>query len=285
MTELQTLMTGIAFGESPRWHDRRLWFADWGAQEIIAVDQEGHSEVIVKVAFPSFPMCFDWLADDRLAIVSAREGRVVRLDLDGSLVTHVSLAGLSEPGHPWNEIVVDGRGNAYVNNAGFEFPGGAFAPGTIALITASGKTRQVATDVAFPNGMAVSADNSTLICAESYGRCLTAFEIAADGSLSGGRTWADLGDGVPDGICIDRDGAVWYADVPNQRCTRVAEGGEVLDRIELDRGCFACMLGGERGDTLFLVATEWNGPEQMAGGARTGQLLSSPAPAPGAGWP
>jgi sugar lactone lactonase YvrE len=200
MPELQTLITGIAFGESPRWHDDRLWFCDWGAQEVVAVDLEGRSEVIVRVGFPSFPMCIDWLPDGRLLIVSARDGLLLRREPDGSLVTHADLSGLSEKGHPWNEIVVDGRGNAYINNQGFDFPGGEFAPGMIALLTPDGSSRQVADGVAFPNGMVVTPDNSTLIVAESYGNKLTAFEIAADGSLSDGRVWAHLDDGVPDGI-------------------------------------------------------------------------------------
>jgi sugar lactone lactonase YvrE len=285
MTELQTLISGIAFGESPRWHQGRLWFADWGAQELIAADLDGNSEVMMRVGFPSFPMCFDWLADGRLLVVSAREGLILRRESDGSLVTHADLAGLAAKRHPWNEIVVDGRGNAYVNNQGFDFPGGEFAPGTIALLAADGSARQVAGGIEFPNGMAVTADNATLICAESYGRRLTAFEIGADGRLSDGRVWADLGDGVPDGICVDEDGAVWYGDVPNKRCVRVREGGEVLQSIALDRGCFACALGGADRSTLFMVATEWRGTEQMADGRRTGQVLTAAAPAPGAGWP
>jgi sugar lactone lactonase YvrE len=283
--EVQTLLTGIAFGESPRWHDDRLWFSDWGAQEVVAVDLEGNSEVIIRVGFPSFPMCIDWLADGRLLIVSARDGLLLRREPDGSLVTHADLSGLAEKQHPWNEIVVDGRGNAYINNQGFEFPGGKFAPGTIALLTPDGAARQVADGIAFPNGMAVTPDNQTLIVAESYGNKLAAFDIAGDGGLSNRRVWADLGGGVPDGICLDAEGAVWYADVPNKRCVRVREGGQVLQTIELDRGCFACMLGGVDSRTLFLVATEWRGTEHMAEGARTGQVLTVEAPAPGAGWP
>ena len=252
----QTLMTGVAFGESPRWHGGRLWFADWGAQEIIAVDPAGNSEVVVRVGFPSFPMCFDWLPDGRLLIVSAREGLLLRREPDGSLATHADLTGVAEKGHPWNEIVVDGRGSAYINNQGFEFPGGEFAPGTIAVLTPDGSVRQVADGMAFPNGMAITPDNSTLICAESYGQRLTSFDIAADGSLANRRTWADLGEGVPDGICLDQEGATWYGDVPNKRCVRVREGGEVLQTIDLDRGCFACMLGGAGRSTLFLMTTE-----------------------------
>jgi sugar lactone lactonase YvrE len=285
VTELQTLMTDIAFGESPRWHDDRLWFADWGAQQVIAVDLDGASEVMVQVDFPSFPMCIDWLPDGRLLIVSGRDGLLLRREPDGALVTHADLSTLAGKAHPWNEIVVDGRGNTYVNNQGFDFPGGEFAPGTIALLTPDGVARQVADGIAFPNGMAVTPDNATLICAESYGKRLTAFDIDADGGLSNQRVWADLGDGVPDGICVDAEGAVWYADVPNKRCVRVAEGGEVLQTIELDRGGFSCALGGRDRRTLFIVAQEWGGTAKMRGGPRTGEVLTVETAIPGAGWP
>ena len=281
MPELQTLITGIVFGESPRWHDDRLWFSDWGAQEVVAVNLEGKSEVIVRM--PSFPFCIDWLPDGRLLIVSARDRLLLRREPDGSLVTHADLSSLSD--HPWNDIVVDGRGNAYIGNTGFDFPGGEFAPGILALVTPDGSVRQVADGVAFPNGIVVTPDNSTLILAESYGNGLTAFDIAADGTLSNQRVWADLDGGVPDGICLDAESAVWFRDVPNKRCVRVREGGEVLQTIDLDRGCFACMLGGVDRRTLFLVTREWPGPASMAEGARTGQVLTAPAPTPGAGWP
>jgi sugar lactone lactonase YvrE len=283
LSQLQVLLSGIAFGESPRWHDARLWFSDWGAQEVVAVDLEGTTEVMLAVDFRSFPMCIDFLPDGRLLIVSGREGLLLRREADGSLRTYADLSSLSS--HPWNDIVVDGRGNAYVNEAGFEFPGGEFAPGTIAVVTPDGSARRVADGLAFPNGMAVTPDNATLICAESYGKKLTSFDIASDGSLSDGRVWADLGDGVPDGICVDAEGAVWYGDVPNMRCVRVREGGEVLQTVELDRGCFACMLGGLDDSTLFMVAQDWRGAERMRDGGRTGQVLTVPAPAAGAGWP
>lgn len=283
--EPQLLISGLAFGESPRWHEGRLWVSDWGAQEIIAIDLQGNREVMAQVHFPSFPMCIDWLPDGRLLIISAREGLLLRREPDGSLVTHADLSGLAERGHPWNEIVVDGRGNIYINNQGFDFPGGEFAPGKIALLKPDGSARQVAGDIAFPNGMAITPDNKTLIIAESYGNRLTAFDIAADGGLSNRRVWAALGDGAPDGICLDTEGAVWYGDVPNKRCVRVREGGQVLQTIDLDRGCFACMLGGAGRRTLFMVATEWRGTSSMADGSRTGQVLVMDAPAAGTGWP
>jgi sugar lactone lactonase YvrE len=143
----------------------------------------------------------------------------------------------------------------------------------------------VAGGIAFPNGMAVTPDNSTLIVAESYGNRLTTFDIAADGSLANRRVWADAGDDHPDGICLDADNAVWYADVGNKHCVRVREGGQVLQTVALDRGCFACMLGGADRRTLFVMAAEWRGPEKMTGGSRTGQVLTVRAPAPGVGYP
>jgi sugar lactone lactonase YvrE len=280
----RVVLDGLAFGESPRWHEGRLWVADWAAKELIAVDGEGEAEVMLRLGSSPFqPICFDWLPDGRVLVVSSRDGLLLRQEPDGSLATHADLRSLSKYG--WNEVVVDGRGNAYVNEAGFEFPGGEFAPGTVALVTPDGAARRVASGVAFPNGMAVTPDNRTLIVAESYANKLTGFEIAADGGLSEGRVWADLGDGVPDGICIDADGAVRYADVPNKRCVRVREGGEVLETVERDRGCFACMLGGPDRRTLFIVATEWGGTETMGSGARTGQLLAVEVPVGGAGWP
>ena len=276
-------MTGLAFGESPRWRGGRLWFSNWGASEIVAMDPDGKSEVMVRLPFETFPFSIDWLPDGQLLIVSGGEGRLLRLGPNRSLVTHADLSGLSA--HPWNEIVVDGRGNAYINSIGFDFPAGEFAPGIVALVTPDGSVRQVADGVAFPNGMVVTPDNTTLILAESYGKRLTAFDIAADGSLSKGRVWANLDDGYPDGICLDAEGAIWYGDVPNKRCVRVREGGEVLQTVDLDHGCFACMLGGVDDKTLFMVVAEWGGAANMAGGRRTGQVLSVAAPAPRAGWP
>jgi sugar lactone lactonase YvrE len=282
-SEAQVLMSGLVFGEQPRWHEERLWFSDWGTQEVIAVDVEGNSDVILQG--PSFPLCVDWLPDGRLLVVSAREGLLLRREPDGSLVTHGDLTGVSDP-PAGNELVVDGRGNAYVNGGGFDLMAGEeFAPGIVALVTPDGSARQVADGIEFPNGMLVTPDDSTLIVAESYAKRLTAFDIAADGGLSNRRVWADLDDGVPDGICMDAENAVWYADVPNRRCVRVREGGEVLRTIELDRGCFACALGGPDRRTLFMMATEWNGPANMFEGPRTGQVLTVRAAAPGAGRP
>jgi sugar lactone lactonase YvrE len=277
---MRILLDGVAFPESPRWHDGRLWFSDWMAHQVIALDEHGATEVITEV--DAFPFSIDWLPDGQMLITAGR--RLLRLNPDGTLATHTDLSKLTRYG--LNEIVVDGRGYVYVNGPGFDMMGGEEPkPGTIAVVTPDGGARQAADGVAFPNGMAVTPDGSTLIVADSYGRELTAFDVGGDGSLSNRRVWADLGEGTPDGICVDVEGAVWYADVPNRRCVRVAEGGELLDTVEVDRGCFACMLGGGDGRTLFIAAQEWRGPEAIGEGPRTGQVLAMEAPAPHAGYP
>jgi len=283
MPELRTLMSGLVFGEQPRWHEGRLWFSDWGRQQVIAVDPGGNSEVVLRGA--SFPLCVDWLPDGSLLVVSARDGLLLRREHDGSLVTHGDLKTASDP-PAINELVVDGRGNAYVNGGGFDMMAGEpFAPGVIALVAPDGSARQVAGGLAFPNGMLVMPGGSTLIVAESYAKRLTAFDIDPGGGLSNRRVWADLGDGVPDSICADDQNAVWYADVPNRRCVRVREGGQVLETIGLDRGCFACALGGTHGTTLFMLAQQWSGPQNMFTGPPSGLVLTTEAPAPRAGWP
>jgi sugar lactone lactonase YvrE len=270
-------MSGIAFGESARWHDGRLWFTDWVAGEVMSVDLEGRSRIEFKAPFPSIPMCIDF-AEAGPLVVSTSEGLIYRLQADGALTVHADLKPV--PSMNWNEILVDGRGNIYVNGGGTDPAAG----GIIAVVTPGGPARQVAEAIAFPNGMAVTPDNATLIVAESYARRLTAFDITPDGGLSNRRVWADLGDGAPDGICVDADGAVWYADVPNKRCVRVREGGEVLQTVEAGRGCFSCVLGGPRGHTLFIVGQEWRGFEHMADGPRTGRVLTVDVEVPGVGF-
>ena len=278
------LLTGLVVGESPRWHEGRLWFCNWGAQEIVAVDLQGASEVIARSP-TSAGYSIDWLPDGRL-LVTGQE--LLRREVDGSLVRHADLSSLSRAG--WNEIVVDGRGHVYVNSVGFHFGQEAFRPGLIALVAPDGSGRQVADDLAFPNGMVITPDNKTLIVAESFAGRLTAFDIAPDGSLSNRRLWADVGGpGSGDGICLDAEGAVWCSVVHegSPACLRVREGGQVLDRIPLERACFACMLGGEDGRTLFMLVAEWRGIEHMESmfRSRTGQVLTARASAPHAGRP
>ena len=273
---VEIFATGLRMGESPRWHDGRLWVCDWVAGEVLSYDEQGDRRV--ELAMTGLPFSVDWLPDGRTVLTS--NTGVVTADEDGTLTPY------GATGQGWNEIVVDPAGNTFVNAAGFDLMGGEKPkPGFVWVVRPDGSSELVADEVWFPNGMAVTDDGSTLIVAESYGHCLAAFDIGERGTLSGRRTWADLGDAAPDGICLDTEGAVWYADVPHRRCVRVAEGGEVLEVVEADRGCFACMLGGADGRTLFVVATQWGGTSGIGQGEPTGQVLTHRAPAPHAGRP
>jgi sugar lactone lactonase YvrE len=280
LSDVKTLMTGLVVGESPRWRDDRLWFVNWAAQEIRTLDSLGNSEVVARGPVPA-GYCIDFLHDGRLLVTS--HDRLLRREPDGSLVTH---ADLSAVGKGWNEVTVDGRGRIYVNSVGFNFGQEEFRPGTIAVIEPDGTARQVADNIMFPNGMVITPDNSTLVIAESWAQKLTAFDIEADGSLSGRRVWAQVSG---DGICMDAEGAIWCSGVSGgtPECLRVREGGEVLERLVLDRACFACMLGGKDGKTLFLMTAEWRGVERMGElfSSQTGQVQSIEVAVPHAGRP
>ena len=287
MSEPHLLANDLVIGESARWHDGRVWLSNWGAQEILAFDLEGKREVVTRVP-TTLPFSIDWLPDGQLLVVAGPEQRLLRQEPDGSLIDHADMSGL--PGG-MNEIVVDGRGTIYVNGGNDFYPDEGVAPGFIAAITPDGVVRQVAGDIAFPNGMAVTDDNSTLIIAESFAGKLTAFDISEDGGLDNRRTFADV---LADGICMDAEGAVWtpswYDNGPC--CLRVAEGGEVLDRVPLRQAGFACALGGPEGRTLFMLSADWHMGEdfkdnlqRLTEGRRTGQLHTTTVAVPSAGWP
>jgi sugar lactone lactonase YvrE len=264
MTKL--FATGIQMGESPRWHDGRFWMCDWIAGEVLAFDSEGTREVMARV--DGLPFSIDWLPDGQLLMTTPR----------GVVIGQAQLP-YGAAGQPFNEIVVDLAGRAWVDMPGaapWEDP----KPGIVAVVLPDGTSRNVADDVWFPNGMVV-LDDEKLVVAESHADRLTAWTISDSGELIDRRLWADLGSGsAPDGICADAEGAILYASVPAQRCTRVAEGGEVLDTIDVDRGCFACMLGGDDGRTLFIVANHYG-----AAGASDGIVLTRRVTAPHAGRP
>ena len=283
---MEVLLADLGLVESPRWHDGRLWFSDWIAGEIMAVDDVGTSEVMVRHS--SLPLCFDFLPDGRLVLVSNQQRALLSLETDGRLATYADLSALSPFG--CNDIVIDGRGNAYVNSGNFDFaagpPNDSVQPGFVALVSPDGVARVVADDIAFPNGMAVTPANDTLVVADSYRHHLIGFDIATDGGLAGRRVWADLGEDAPDGICLDAGGACWYADVPHRRCVRVAEGGQVLSTLSLDRGGFACMLSRTDKPSLYVVAAQWPGAAALTTHTDwDGQVLLTPVSVPGAGWP
>src|SRR5215469_5006664 len=283
MPEPRILLSGLGIPESPRWHEGRLWFCNWIDRQVVAVDMDGTAEVMLTRDAASYPMGYsiDWLPDGRLLTTG---DKVRRQEPDGSVAVHAEQVA--------NEIVVDARGNAYVNGADFDFVGGAPPePGYIKLVTPDGTLRQVAGDIQFPNGMVITPDGRTLIIAESFAGRLTAFGIDADGGLSGRRVFAEgLG---PDGIAMDAEGAVW-AGSGGFGVARVAEGGEVLQRVELpeSRAPFAVMLGGPDRRTLFILTAEWHPADghvanldRLTNGPRTGEILALPVEVPGVGRP
>ncbi|HLZ31235.1 MAG TPA: SMP-30/gluconolactonase/LRE family protein [Chloroflexota bacterium] len=280
MNPPKVLLSGLGIPESPRWHAGRLWFCNWIERQIVAVSLDGKPEVASAKGPVSMGYSIDWQLDGRLLVTGHK---LRRQKPDGSLVT------LAE--QPCNEIVVDGRDNVYINGADFDFPGGeAPKPGYIKLFTPDGELRQVADDIHFPNGMVITPDNRTLIISESFARRLTAFDIDADGGLSNRRVFAaGLG---PDGICLDAEGAVWVG-TPDYSVVRIAEGGEVLQRVEMrqNRAPFALMLGGPDRRTLFILTVEWRPADglanlgRLANGPRTGEILTLPVTVPGTGRP
>jgi sugar lactone lactonase YvrE len=287
LAEPRVLLDGLGMGESPRWHEGRLYLSDWGTSEIVAVDLDGNSEVVGPGASGQ-GWAVNWLPDGRMLITG---NELIRVEPDGSRVRHADLSQILPYGS--SEMTVDGRGNVYVNSINFDFATGfeevltsGKAPGKIALITSDGDAREVADEIAFPNGMIVTPDNKTLIVSESFAARLSAFDIEDDGTLSNRRVWAD---GVgPDGICLDADGCVWASTAQGANdCVRIREGGEVVSSIQLDRPCFATMLGGPDRRTLFMVVNDWRGPDKIDEMIkdRTGQVLITEAPAPGVGWP
>jgi sugar lactone lactonase YvrE len=281
MTALRVLNDELVIGEGLRWHDDRLFLSDWGTRQVVAMDEDGKAEVILEL--PGFPFAVDWLPDGRMLVISGHDRKVLRRERDGTITEWVDLRPVCD--FAWSEIVVDGRGNTYVNSIGFDFMGGQQpppGPGVVALVTPDGTVRQVADGFEFPNGMVVTADDKTLVVGESYATRLTAFDIADDGSLSNRRVWAQL-EGGPDGICLDADGAIWTP--ASNTCIRVREGGEILESLDLSRMGFACTLGGADGKTLFVAQAEWKGPEHMFDEPRTGQIVTFPAPAVHAGHP
>src|SRR3954453_11214809 len=258
--------TGIQMGESPRWDEGRFWMCDWLAGEVLVFDSDGNRDVVARVQ--GLPFSIDWLPDGRL-VATTPAGLVVGPDLEP----------YAAAGTPFNEIVVDAAGRAWVDMPG-SMPWEERKPGIVSVVLPDGSSRQVADDVWFPNGMVVLGED-TLVLAESHADRLTAWTITDSCELVDRRVWADLGPGsAPDGICADAEGAIWYASVPGQRCTRVAEGGAVLDNVMADRGCFSCMLGGDDGRTLYVGAHPYG-----RNGASDGIVLVQPVDVPRAGRP
>lgn len=275
-----TILDGLCFSEGPRWHDGKLWFSDMHALWVMTVDLAGRAEKIVEV--PGHPSGLGWLPDGRLLVVSMEDRRLLRLD-PGGLTEVADLSALA-PFH-CNDMIVDRQGRAYVGNFGFDLHhGGTPTPTTLVLVEPDGRARVVADDMLFPNGTVITPDGRTMIIGESFGARLTAFDIGADGSLSNRRVWAQLERDTPDGICLDAEGAVWLASPISHSVVRVREGGEITDRITVEKQAFACMLGGPDRRTLF-ICTATDGAPETCQSLRDGRIEVVTVDVPGAGLP
>lgn len=285
------LADGLSFGEGPRWRDGRLWFSDFYDHAVKSVSPAG--DVRVEFTLDDQPSGLGWTPDGDLLVVSMTRRLVLRRGPDGRIRTHADLSGIAT----WhcNDMAVDRLGRAYVGNFGFDLDAEMAArdfesvmadhvTARLALVDVDGSVRSVAADMHFPNGTVITPDERTLIIGETFGARLTAFDIAADGSLSNRREWASVSPRLPDGICLDAEGAVWMANPTAPECVRIAEGGAVMDVIETALPCYACMLGGEDGRTLFMLTSRPARPEEADGKPR-GQIETARADVPHAGRP
>jgi sugar lactone lactonase YvrE len=279
--KLETLLDGLVFGEGPRWRGDRLWLSDMHAHTVLTVDLAGKREDVLHVA--GKPSGLGWLPDGRLLVVSMHDRRLLRRETDGALVTHADLSALA--GGDCNDMVVDARGRAFVGNFGFDFERGEKPRTTcVVRVDPDGVAHVAADEMRFPNGSVITPDGRTLVVGESFGNCLTAFTIGADGSLSGRREWAKLEGATPDGICLDAEGAIWVASPMSNELVRVREGGAVTHRIPTGRPAIACMLGGPDRRTLFaLTADSFRAEEALA--KRSARVELTRVDVPGAGFP
>jgi sugar lactone lactonase YvrE len=280
MSNTKVLLEGFSFLESPRWRDGKLWFSDFYDHRVLAMDAGGQTESVCEV--PHQPSGLGWLPDGRMLVVSMTDRRVLRLEAEG-LVEHADLSQFAT--FHCNDLVVDAEGRAYVGHFGSDLAAGGMPdPASLILVAPDGNCRVVAEDLLFPNGSVITPDGKTLIVGESFGARMTAFDIEPDGSLSNRRLWAQLEGAIPDGCCIDAEGALWVASPPTREVLRVREGGETTDRISIDQMAIACMLGGDDRRTLYvLTAPSVDGPEcETRRGAR---IESLEVEVPGAGFP
>ena len=285
MPELQTLLTGLDFGEGPRWHDGRLWFSDFYQHCVsaVTVDGEGAGEREIILEIDDHPSGLGWLPDGRMLVVAMQAKKVLRVEADGTVSEHGDLSGLATG--RCNDMVVSADGNAYVGNFGFDvFVRGTRQYATLGLVRPDGTVVGVADDLDFPNGSVITPDGGTLIVGETIGRRYTAFDIGPDGALDRRRVWAQFDDLGPDGCTLDAEGAIWVANAYGTDVARVREGGEIADRVDVGQGTYACALGGDDGRTLFLLSADSSNEAEIAGQG-TGVIRTMRVDVPHAGLP
>ncbi len=277
---IRTLVTGLAFAEGPRWHEDRLWFSDMHDHHVMTVDADGTTHRHFEV--PNRPSGLGWMPDGRLLVVSMVDRKLL-VRQGEALVPHADLSALAR--FHCNDMVVDARGGAYVGNFGFDLDARETpCPTELIRVEPDGSARIVADEMRFPNGAVITPDGGTLIVGESFGGCLTAFPIQANGDLGERRTFAQLEGAVPDGICLDQEGAIWVSSPVSNEFLRVRDGGEVTERLAVDRQAIACMLGGPARRTLYMLVSETTHPEESVA-KRSAQILTTEVEVAGAGLP
>jgi sugar lactone lactonase YvrE len=289
MADTDVLTDGLFFGEGPRWRDGRLWFSDFYDHAVKSVDLSGSIRTELKLE--DQPSGLGWLPDGRLLVVSMRARSVLRLDKNG-LAVHADICHLTA--HLCNDMVVDREGFAWVGNFGFDLDaeiedrGGevfkTHPTANLVRVDPDGNVCVAAPDLHFPNGTVITADGATLIVAETLAGRLTAFTINADKSLSDRRTWAEIERAAPDGICLNSQNEIWVANAAAPEILRVAQGGEIRQRVTTHQPCYACMLGGIDGKTLFAL-TAASSDHRLASAGRTGRVETFRVNTPAAGWP
>src|ERR1700731_4452408 len=281
MAATKLLLDGLMFPEGPRWHDGKLWFSDMHAHKVMTVDLNGRVETVCEV--PAWPSGLGWLPDGRLLIVSMTDRKLLRLDTDG-LKVHADIFKLAS--FHCNDMVVDGKGNAYVGNFGYDVLAHATPKDAeVVLVKPDGSARVAATGLQCPNGSVVTADGKTLIVGESMGHKMTAFDIQPDGSLANQRVWAELDESVvPDGCALDAEGAIWLAAPMTNELLRLHEGGKVSERMKFPRPVIACALGGQDRRTLFVISSDSIDFEECRA-KRLSRIEAMEVAVPGVGWP
>ena len=287
--KLTTLMDGLTFGEGPRWYRDKFYFSDFYSHKVYALDLEGNYEVIVEV--PNQPSGLGWMPDGTMLIVSMKDRKLLSFK-ENLLEERADLSQLA--GFHCNDMVVDKTGNAYIGNFGFNTYKGEEIKSTNLILVKPNEEPAIAADnLLFPNGTVITPDNKTLIVGETYAARLTAFDKVEDGSLTNRRVWADLKENaeegpvpLPDGICLDEEGAIWVASPSTSEVIRVHEGGMISERIPVETNAFACMLGGEDRRTLFICTSNGSGVDPDAAlREKSGKIEIIEVEVPGVGRP
>jgi sugar lactone lactonase YvrE len=288
---IREIASGIYFGEAPRWREGKLWFSDFYAHAVMSISLSG--DLRTEFTIDDQPSGLGWMPDGSMLIVGMTKREVLRRTSNGELSVHARLGDIAT--FHCNDMVVDQNGRAYVGNFGLNLDEEAASrpieeviadhvTAKLACVFPGGEVQVAADEMHFPNGSVITPDGKTLIVAETLGFCLTAFDIADDGSLSHRRVWASTGMRIPDGICLDADGAVWFANPMANECVRIAEGGEILEVINTGQLCFACMLGGDNGRSLFMLTAD-SADAHTAAAAPSGRVLVTEVDSPRSGFP